>query len=339
MGEEQASLAINFHRLMDQLDSLPGGRPDVQIGVVSSNVGTLGNDITACEGEGDDGLLQSAPRVPTCAPPTDPFIYDHVASDGTRITNYTGALGDTFACIAQLGTNGCGYEQHLEAMQRALDGRNTGFLREDAYLAVVFIADEDDCSAYDPILFDPAAEATVGPTTSFRCIEWGVQCDGAPLPRAPGEYESCEPREDSPYVTAVGDYITFLRSLKSSSAAIIPTAIVGDPSPFVVEIHPEGGYPTLAASCETPAGVAFPAIRFRALLEGFPRSAFTSICNEDLSSALALIGGTVRAALENPGEPPPPEVSHGCSIAAHSATAPLPLLLLLALAILRLRRR
>jgi hypothetical protein len=133
---------------------------------------------------------------------------------------------------------------------------------------------------------------------------------------------------------AVNDYVEFLRSLKSSPAAVIPTAIVGDPEPFVVALD-DAATAALQPSCETPAGVAYPAIRFRALLESFPRSAFTSICNEDLSSALALIGGTVRAALETAGEPPPPEVSHGCSITHTPSNAWLFLLLLF---LLRRRR-
>jgi hypothetical protein len=71
-----------------------------------------------------------------------------------------------FSCIAKLGKNGCGLEQQLEAMYKALapaserfsrssggqgsaGGTNAGFLREDAILVVVVISDEDDCSIPD----------------------------------------------------------------------------------------------------------------------------------------------------------------------------------------------
>jgi len=36
-------------------------------------------------------------------------------------------------------------------------------------LAVVILADEDDCSVSDPTFFDPSS-ATLGPLQSFRCF-------------------------------------------------------------------------------------------------------------------------------------------------------------------------
>ena len=70
------------------------------------------------------------------------------------MANYTGNLADTFTCIAALGEDGCGYEQQFTAITRALgaDGQappaeNQGFLRDDAYLAIVLITNEDDCSS------------------------------------------------------------------------------------------------------------------------------------------------------------------------------------------------
>jgi hypothetical protein len=63
-------------------------------------------------------------------------------------------VAGAFSCIAQLGPDGCGYEQSLEAMYRALDPAvNPGFIRDDAALAVLFITDEDDCSARDTSLY------------------------------------------------------------------------------------------------------------------------------------------------------------------------------------------
>ena len=49
-----------------------------------------------------------------------------------------------------------GFEQPLEAMYRALldpEKLNQGFLREDAFLAVIIISDEDDCSTEDNRMF------------------------------------------------------------------------------------------------------------------------------------------------------------------------------------------
>lgn len=48
--------------------------------------------------------------------------------------------------IKALGTKGSTFEAGLQAMVYALDGRNPGFPRKDADLAVIFVTDEDDCS-------------------------------------------------------------------------------------------------------------------------------------------------------------------------------------------------
>jgi hypothetical protein len=65
-------------------------------------------------------------------------------------------LAQAFSQLASVGTNGCGIEQHLEATKRALDGNplNAGFVRDSAFLAVIVIADEDDCSLASSALFD-----------------------------------------------------------------------------------------------------------------------------------------------------------------------------------------
>ena len=57
-----------------------------------------------------------------------------------------------FRCLALLGTDGDTYEKGLEAVERALTPPlvdrppNKGFLREDAYLVIIFLSDENDCS-------------------------------------------------------------------------------------------------------------------------------------------------------------------------------------------------
>jgi hypothetical protein len=183
MGEEQSSLVDNFANFLSVLGNLPGGLPNLHVGVVSSNVRVGGFIITGCDGEGDDGILQNEPRA-ACTAPNGFFIEDVLAPDGqTRIKNYTGTLEETFSCIAELGTDGCGFEQHLESVKRALDSaatpQNQGFLRPDAALLIIIVADEDDCSASNPMVFDPmdmTLSSPLGPLTSFRCTEFGVRC-------------------------------------------------------------------------------------------------------------------------------------------------------------------
>jgi hypothetical protein len=319
MIEEQAALAAAYPRLLTALESAPGGLPSLHVGVTSSDVGTAPYVVTGCTMPAM-GDLQSAPRVPGCSAPTGAFIEDVVRPDGTRARNYSGTLAETFSCIAQLGNTGCGFEQHFEAMRRALDGsrpRNAGFVRPDAFLAVVILADEDDCSASDPALFDLAAAALGSPT--FRCTEYGVTCDGATLPRAVGAYTRCEPRAASPYVRHPDEYATFLTGLKADPSRVMVAAIAGNVAPFSVRLD-TFGRPELGPSC---GGTAVPAVRFDALLDRFPgRSAFTSICSADLSGALGVIGTTIATAMSSvclsfrplDADPSTPALDPACSV-------------------------
>ena len=171
MAQEQASLARNFPEFVRVLESI-GDLPDVHLGVVSSDVGTAPYGVDGCDGQGDDGLL----HAPSTCPLTDARRYIENVADpdapGGRRVNYDPAattMADQFACMAEVGDDGCGFEQHFESMRRALDGRNGDFLREDAFLAVIFIQDEDDCSASDRAVFGD--DPDLGHLASFRCFE------------------------------------------------------------------------------------------------------------------------------------------------------------------------
>ena len=305
MGEEQALLAANFPRFIDELYNEEGDLPDLHIGVVSSDLGIapyeLQQDQGDCLGDGKDGALLRGPDGVDCQiTDASRYLVDTSDPDGA-IRNYPdGQLAETFACMAQLGTNGCGFERHLEAMERALTDQplNDGFLRDDAVLAIVFIADEDDCSALDPDLFEPG-EGALGPFQDFRCFEHGVVCDGDD-PRAPGLKSGCRPREDSEWVTPVSHFVEAVRGLKSNpDRDIVVAGILGDAEPVAVEERTDDW--ALVPSCETAGiGKADPAIRLRAFLDGFPGSSTAqTICpaDEDLSHAMEQIGEAVRVKL------------------------------------------
>jgi hypothetical protein len=125
------------------------------------------------------------------------------------------------------------------------------------------------------------------------------------------------PRDDSPYVRAVGEYVTFLRGLKPPGAPILVSVIAGSPTPVEVdwdlnnnpgvlsvcgwnptgEPPPDGGPVIPDAGPEAPDGAppppapqdpqtAYPGIRFAAFLDAFaPHSTFAPICT-DMSAAL-----------------------------------------------------
>jgi hypothetical protein len=323
----QAHLNDNFPRFMNVLDGLPGGLPNVHIAVVSTNMGAGGNN--NCGGMGDAGVFQSVARSP-CTDTTLQGGATFIVNDG-GVANYTGGIDQVFSCIANLGDGGCGFEQPLLAATRALGAdpaygqpaENAGFLRKDASLGVIFIANEDDCSARngasDP-LFDTSQktlETSLGPIDSFRCNEFGHLCDGrAPGRRAPNgqvtdmmSYASCVSNEDSPYLKPVAAFVEEIRSLKDDPAnQILVAAITGVPAdnpegPFPYGVHwrnpenapdPAGPWPKVNHSCEVPNTVpeeyADPPVRLAQFVRAFgPNGSLHSICAQDFGPALETI--------------------------------------------------
>ena len=341
MKDKQVSLVANLQTLLDQVAASAGVAPDLHIGVVSSNVGIGGFSAQGCTGGGDHGLLQVTPRIPGCHPPTEPFIQDPPGGE----VNYSGTLADTFSCIALLGTAGCGFEQHLESMRQGLDGsnpKNAGFLRDDAMLAVVVLADEDDCSAADPSVFDTSQVYSTDPLgafQSYRCTEFGVECDGADLAGSPGEYADCAPRTDS-YIADPGAYVAFLTPLKGGDPwRVFAAVIVGQPSPFTVALDGDDN-PKLAPSCTSAIGTSVPAVRLIDFAAAFPRHQIASICTDDLSGALGDVGAALGLALVTPPPPQPvtpagppgvPLEAIGCQAAPGAPCAGLFFVLLLGL--------
>jgi hypothetical protein len=209
MREEQTSLREQFPKLVrvlmtgdtdgDGVQDFPPAR-DLHLGVVSTDLGLVGiSDIDKCRGLGDDGVLLHDPsaQVAGCQTGYPPFL------------SYTGGRDDPersavdLACIATLGTDGCGFEQQLEAGLKALwpssdsritflgdvngfgtqghgDGANNGFLRNDpasglSLIVVILVTDEEDCSSQDTSHFTPAqyldpADPRVMQDLNLRCF-------------------------------------------------------------------------------------------------------------------------------------------------------------------------
>ena len=310
MKEEQESLQANFHRFIDVLQSLDGGLPNIHIGVTTSDLGTStadgadsGNKL-GCNGKGNNGAL-----IPLSAGGPR-FISDVDDGHGGRRRNYTGALTDVFAQIANVGIAGCGIEQHLEAVKRALEPTsavNAGFLRDDAYLAVIVIGDEDDCSLQHVGLFDGGNTPTIGTEINFRCTEEGVACDepATDFLSATGQRKSCHPRANSPHLESTKAVADFLKGLKADSRDVIVAGIIGDTSPFAITTDAANST-VLHHSCKYTGAsgvdqVAFPAVRTAEFLTQFPlRNTQTSICGADLSGALTDIGALLKKVFADP---------------------------------------
>ena len=102
MWEQQLSMAANFPRFIDVLETLPGGLPNLNIGVVSTDVGAGPYGIAGCSVLGDNGVLQAtrgegAPAG--CTGPSDPFIKDWDDGSGGRLRKTPG-WPSTSSCSA-----------------------------------------------------------------------------------------------------------------------------------------------------------------------------------------------------------------------------------------------
>jgi len=319
MADKQNNLRMNFPNFINVLNTIQGGLPNIHIGVATSDLGSKGADdpspgagVPGCTGNGRNGDLQTNGTMLV----NGKFIVDVATSTpGVRTTNYTGNLSDAFTAIASVGAAGCGFEQHIEAAKRALgnDPANAGFLRPTAYLAVIFLADEDDCSmSHSTLLTTDTSQ--LGPLQSFRCTRYGIVCDqGGADPNAMnqvGPKGMCHSNESGQYLTKIGDYVNYFKSLKSDPNSVIMAAIAGVTEPFDVELRPppNGGtaIPSLAHSCNytdsaNQTEVADPAVRIKELLDSFPnRNTFSTVCQQDLSGGMVLIAQLLKSVIGSP---------------------------------------
>jgi len=323
MADKQKNLGDNFPNFINVLNTIQGGLPDVHIGVITSDMGTnaegdaapgpsigqIGNG--GCSGTGKNGNLQTYG-----APVTGVFISDIKQMDGSRQTNYTGNLADVFKQMATgAGAGGCGFEQHLAAAKHALNNNpaNAGFVRADAFLALIFIADEDDCSLQHSNLLS-ASDQSLGALQSFRCTRFGITCDiGGQTPdqmNQVGTKDQCHSNDNSQFLAKTQDFVNFVKGLKADPKKIIVAGVMGNLEPVQTELRaPPGGgtaIQALAHSCSYigPTGlpeVADPPIRIKFFLDQFPdRTTFTTVCQTDLSGGLQQIGQLLKVALGDP---------------------------------------
>jgi hypothetical protein len=134
---------------------------DLHVAVVNSDMGA--NGVEGCAEYGADGVLQHTPQGSACSATYPPFLSYLAVPDASA-----DQLASDFACIANVGTEGCSREQPLEAALKALwpasdssiqflgepshgDRANAGFLRGNPDLslfALVVLSDEDDGSPF-----------------------------------------------------------------------------------------------------------------------------------------------------------------------------------------------
>ncbi|MCB9596448.1 MAG: hypothetical protein H6719_27240 [Sandaracinaceae bacterium] len=344
MSQEQASLITELPRIVDILASGdfdqdgdgPGdgemNDPDFEpvrslhIGVITPDMGTGGYPVMSCREPdfGDDGTLLTRGRtdIAGCMASYPPFFTFEPAS-GSSPADFARDV----ACVATTGTDGCGFEQQLEAMLKALspsaptswtaDGYapptffrstyghadlvNDGFIRPNSVLAIIPLTDEEDCSARDPALFDAS-----GP---YSASNPNLRCFASP--------EALHP---------IDRYVDGLLALRRDRSHLVYAPIVGIPEDLVPaagespdwdrlisddpalrddrmeeRVDPTSGT-RLVPSCNVPGrGEAYPPIRMLRVAQRLEEAGVgvtaQSICQESFQGALTRIIDLVRVAL------------------------------------------
>ncbi len=354
MAGWQATLAMQLPSLMATAQCAPNGvAAGLHVAVVSSDLGlgaAANASVPGCTAAGDGGNLRSQPEgmcTDTTLDSGATFISDIGSTHNFTAPDEGTESGATkvFQCIAELGDGGCGFGQPLAALDRALgaDGRppppaNAGFLRPDAYLGIVFISNQDDCSApAGTTLFslrDPAENDLSdpqGPLTHYRCNHAGHVCrdaNGNPVspPLAPPAgatsvdgvptlpLADCASNDADGALTPVAKLVADIRSLKSDpDHQILVSGVVGPPTPYAVEWVPEVGgttageaWPRVAPSCGSRAAdgsgaYGEPSVRLAQFIEAFPNYVLGSVCDPDYAE---LLKATICNQLEDFITPP-----------------------------------
>jgi hypothetical protein len=345
MSANQASLIANFPVLMNTLRSFPGGLPNLHVAVVTSDLGAgPGTGIGGCTQGGEGGVFRTTPAG--CAGPTGSFI-DESNNEATK--NYPGTIDDAFACLANVGTSGCGLEHQLAAAAVSLGfygsmpAPNAGFLRPDAFLAVAFITNEDDCSAPpDTTLYDLSAisqSSPLGPLI-FRCNEFGHLCAGVAPPRngtTPVTITAdCHSNESGNFLYPVGALATFFKSLKPDPAMLFVSAIAAPVKPYSIN------YVTSSTAGENEARIAHsctradgangdPAVRMADFVGQFGSNGImTSICDDSYAPALSQLGMAINRAFTShcldsavpDGDAVAPGIQARCDVVLHAPSKP-----------------
>jgi len=304
-----------------------------------------GSDInaeTACTDFCEFESIEMSPTM-TQGDPT-PAARPWVESVG-GVTNLPAGVTATQAlqCFVPQGINGCGFESHLESMWKALrlsemSGQSqSGFIRDHAALAVVFVSDEADCSFNRDLQSIVFGEEGVGnqvfwslpdqqqSPTSAVCWNAGVSCDfdlGSDQCRSIDlDVDGSETTdEDAAALYPISKYTSLLQEIESSKQQINPSqqvlvsAIVGVP-----ENYPETGQlsyapgpdatdPTsfqasfgIGPGCASQVAEAVPPVRLREFAESFlttdDDNNLFSICSNDYTPAFQAIANSVRQEL------------------------------------------
>jgi hypothetical protein len=322
------SLQTDLPGLLDDLvagSDVPGAeRPaltDIHVAVVSTDMGIGRTDVLSgipgCAGLGNDGLFISlaAADIAACDPEPASFLaFDGDAASAVSV--------DTVACLPSLGTEGCGFEQPLEAMLKSLwpaddervefveggghgDAENAGFLRDDSLLIVMVVTDEDDCSTSDSALF-AVNQSEDELALNLRCPMGGERLHE--VERYVQALRDLREGDDPMLLVVLGGVPQELVDASAQAAVdwndresidAYYAGVLEDPA-MQIALDParEGESANILPSCSKPSGsIAYPPRRLVQVAQQMGKAGVLgSICAEDFASSMANV---VRAAAEN----------------------------------------
>jgi hypothetical protein len=170
--------------------------PDLRIAILDSDLGTGGAYTTGACGPktladgtqsmyGDTGHFQMRSSPTACAFAAGSLFLEQ--KNGIAL-NFSGDIANVFSCLAgNLGTAGCDVGEPLEGLEFGLAASNLQsqtqktFLRPEAMLALMFVTDEDDCSAaVNDGMFGKKSELG-GESVNLRCATRAHKCGGLNL--------------------------------------------------------------------------------------------------------------------------------------------------------------
>ncbi len=375
MGEEQANLSENFGRFVSVLEA-DDVKANYRLGITTtddSNYWCKGAGVSAAESgqfvlsscrsrlgdfyfSGDDTNAEAA-----C---TDFCELDDIEIQPTTtdddpnpkvrpwLENIEGATNlpegvtttQALQCFGPQGINGCGFESHLESMWKSLrlarmSGQNqSGFLRDNAILSIVFVTDEADCSFNRELQNTVFGEEGVGnqvfwslpdvqqSPTSAVCWSAGVSCDFTL------DSDQCSSvnldvdgnvteDDDAAALYPLSKYTTFVDDIEADKKnrnpgqEVIVSAIAGVPEnyPMIQQLsYAEGADATnpdsfqarfgIGQGCSSAVAEAVPPVRLREFAENFlvgpDDNNLFSVCSTDYGPALGAIAESIRDQLK-----------------------------------------
>ena len=308
MAEEQEALVSAFSYMASAFASgdIDGdGEPefasvaDLHIGVVTSDLGSFA--------EAEDGFSLS----PRSCGDSRPWGNDGVLRDGCGLARpwvsyregqSVDRFSRDFACLARVGTEGCGFEMPLEAGLKALtpstseirfaggtvghaDGANAGFLRPDSLLAIIVLSDEDDRSVANARFREAITEEERHTGTAWL----------HPYERYVEGFRALREDPDQLVFAAIAGLPTDL--VPEAGEVLDVDAALADPRMEIV--YDEFDPVHIVASCEAEGvGRATPPRRLVEVAGAFGERALVhSICRDDYRAPLQLIAERVGEAI------------------------------------------